>query len=368
MQIVNLAPELYPLWNAACSDMDDAWFWHTAEWLEYTLEYRPELRPQSYSFMVTSEGRVMAICPLILETRTTPEGSVREFSFGGGPGPGPALANGLSERLRKEVLKVVCDEVDAQAHRTAVARVSFRASPPAPAFWHDGLSQPDPLLRFGFLDIPLATRVIDLSQSEDKLLNQMRKGHRYDVKRSQQLLQAAVYDATNIMPAVFDQYRLLHHRVAGRVTRPQMTFEMMRDWIGSSMAILVVVRRDGATVGCALMSVYKDGAYYSSGCEDPDCSNLPVGHALQWAAMRWMKEHGIAHYEIGIQLYGMRPHSMPSEKELNISLFKRGFGGTTVTFWVGEKFYSREYYQAVMRDRVEKFASAAFVPHAAAAV
>jgi hypothetical protein len=368
MEVVNLTPEFYPLWNAACFEMDEAWFWHTTEWLEYTLQYRPSLDPQSSSFMVTSENRVLAICPLILETQTAPEGRVRELSYGGGPGPAPALANGLSERVRKAVFTAVCDEMDTRAESTAVARVNFRASAAARAFWRGGLPQPHPLVRFNFLSIPLATRVIDLSQSEGDLLNHMRKGHRCAVKRSQQSLQSEVYDATNITPEIFDQYRRLHHLAAGCVTRPLATFEMMQGWIQSDMAILALTRRDGETVGCALISVYKDGAYYSSGCEDPEYGNLPVGHALQWAAMRWMKAHDILHYEIGIQPHGMQLHSLLSEKELNISLFKRGFGGTTVSFWVGEKFYSREFYQEVMRDRVEKFELAVFGAHAAAAV
>lgn len=368
MQVVNLTPELYTKWNDACSDMDEAWFWHTAEWLEYTCHYRLDLQPQPFSFMVISENRVMAICPLILETRTTSEGIVREFSYGGSSGPAPALANGLSERVRKAVLGAVRDELDARAHSMGVVRVSFRASPPAPAFWRGGLPQPHPLLRFGFLDIPLASQVLDLSQSESKLLDQMRKGHRYDVKRSAQLLQAEVYDATNITPKIFDQYRRLHLLAAGRITRSPITFEMMQDWIQNGMAVLAVARRDGDCIGCALISIYKDGAYYSSGCEDPGCGDVPVGHAIQWEAMRWMKTHGIAHYEIGIQPNGIQPHSMFSEKELNIALFKRGFGGRTVMFWVGEKFYSSEYYQAVMRDRIEKFNSTVLTADAAAAV
>jgi len=372
MQIVNLAPELYPLWNSACLEMDEAWFWHTAEWLEYTLHYRIDLQPQSCSFLVTSENRVLAVCPLILETivetKVIPGHRVREFAYGGGPGPAPALANGLSERVRKAVLGAIRDELDARAHRLGVGRASFRASPPALASWRAGPPPPHPLMRLGFLDISLATQLIDLSRSEGDLLDRMRKGHRCDVKRSQQLLQTEAYDATNITPEIFDRYRRLHHRAAGRVTRSPATFEMMERWIKNGVAVLFVTRRDGGTVGCALVSIYKDGAYYSSGCEDPDCGNLPVGHALQWAAMRWMKTHGIVRYEIGIQPYGMQPHSLFSEKELNISLFKRGFGGTTVTLWVGEKFYSCDYYRAVTRERIEKFASEAFASHAAAAV
>src|SRR5262249_24554416 len=62
-EIVPLEPSGYADWDRFCRESDDAWFWHTSEWLQYTLDYRPELKPQSQSFALKSEGEIVAVCP-----------------------------------------------------------------------------------------------------------------------------------------------------------------------------------------------------------------------------------------------------------------------------------------------------------------
>jgi hypothetical protein len=338
--------------------MDEAWFWHTSSWLEYTLHYRPEMEPQSLSFMVLNDNQIVGLCPLIIETQQESGRKIREFSFGNGPCPAPAVASQHSEKMRKKILTIICGEMDALAARNNVQRAIFRSSPPAPAY-RAGSEQPHPLQRFGFLDISLATQIVDLSRNEDNLLSDMQPGHRYHVRRSEKLLCTEVFDASNISPEIFDGYRTLHHRAAGRVTRPLITFEMMHRWIREGTAILARASAKEA-MGYALFTVYKGGAYYSSSCVHPDAGPLPVGHALQWAAMRWMKQHGIYSYEIGIQLCGLAPHALWSEKEENIAMFKREFGGRTVAFWIGEKFYNGQYCRSVLKARLDAYLSRAF--------
>jgi hypothetical protein len=175
------------------------------------------------------------------------------------------------------------------------------------------------------------------------------------VKRGEQLLQGRVLDRSNITREAFAEYQRLHQKAAGRVTRPPQTFEMMYEWICEGLAVLACASLDGHEVGFALVSVYKDGAYYSSGCEDAE-HDLPIGHVLQWAVMRWLKAHGIRYYEIGWQQYGTLLHDFPSQKELAISRFKRGFGGSSVSLFIGEKFYSQTLYMQVARQRMERFA------------
>jgi lipid II:glycine glycyltransferase (peptidoglycan interpeptide bridge formation enzyme) len=130
----------------------------------------------------------------------------------------------------------------------------------------------------------------------------------------------------------------------------------MHEWIRQDLAILCRASLDGRLVGAALISVFKDGAYYSSSCEDPEYNHLPIGHILQWEAMRWLKEHGARRYEIGLQVYGSQEHMTVSEKETRIAFFKRGFGGVTVPFWRGEKFYSRDYCLRVATKRAQQYA------------
>ena len=110
-------------------------------------------------------------------------------------------------------------------------------------------------------------------------------------------------------------------------------------------------------MGFALISVYKDGAYYSSSCEDPEHNHLPIGHILQWKTMQWLKQHGIRRYEIGMQLYASQPHAVVSEKELKIAFFKRGFGGEAVPLWRGEKFYDRQFFLDTLAARAQAFAA-----------
>ena len=364
LTIVPLTPDRYAEWDQFCLASPDAWFWHTSQWLEYTLHYRPELQPVSESFLCLRDSSVVAICPLIVETRGSGADSIREFSYGSDAAPAPALAGSLSEKFRKEILQRVFAQVDELASKIKVVRASFRMSPIAPSFWRSDAQKPNPLLKFGFSDISLASQVIDLQPDELQLLRAMRKGHRADITRAERTLQADILDRENIAHERFESYRRLHHKAAGRVTRPSETFEMMRQWITQGTAILCAASLDGVDVEFALVSLYKDGAYYSSSCEDPEHNHLPIGHLLQWKVVQWLKQRGIRKYEIGLQVYSSQPHMIASDKELKIAFFKRGFGGFAVPFWRGEKFYDRRYCLTILTQRAEKFAATVGAPAA----
>ena len=359
LSIIFLDDKHRQTWGDFCLQSSEAWFWHTTHWLDYTLAYRPECSPQSHSFLVIAENKIAAICPLVLETVLETGEEIRQFSYGGDAVPAPAFADDLPENSRRQVTRAVYRQIDELAAANRVQRVSFRISPPAPFFWRFTHPKPNPLLRDGFADVSLLTQVIDLSLPEEQLLREMRKGHRADIKRAEKHMTGSVLDSSNITADAFDRYRLLHHKAAGRITRPLKTFELMYKWIQEGFAALSCATLEGKDIGFALISVYKDGAYYSSGCVDPEFNHLPVGHLLQWRAMHWLKAHKIRHYEIGIQLLSSQPHSIVSEKEWNISFFKRGFGGFTVPAWRAEKFYDEALCRRVLQERAEQYSRTA---------
>jgi len=68
-----------------------------------------------------------------------------------------------------------------------------------------------------------------------------------------------------------------------------------------------------------------------------------------------MKKRGLSFYEIGLQQYGILPHDFPDTKQLNISHFKKGFGGFTVPLFMGEKYYDKEYFLKTYQERIYKF-------------
>ena len=358
MQIVPLTKECYADWDRFCLESDDAWFWHTTEWLEFTLHFRPELKSESKSFFVTDGSRILAICPLILEITEYQGQEVKEFSYGGSFGFTPALANELSEAKRDELFKLVFRHVDELARDNQVQRISIECSPLSPRFLNSHLPEHNYLVKHGFIDVSLSTQVIDLSKSLQALRRGMRKGHRYDIDRGIRSLEFMVFDKDNITKVIFEEYRDLHHKAADRVTRPLVTFQMMHDWITQGNAILAAASLQGRFVGFAHVNTYKDGAYYGSAANDPDLpAQTPAGHALQWTVITWLKEHGFRYYETGLQQYGWLPHDFPSEKQINIARFKRGFGGYTVPLFRGEKYWSRQYYLRVGTERLQRYTS-----------
>jgi hypothetical protein len=351
MDINKLSADTCQTWNDFCGRTGEAWFWHTTKWLDYCVSYGAEpYQTRNNSFYVADDTGILAICPLLLENR---EGTL-EFSTSGSGGYGisPAFRDDLKEERREKIQKLIFTRVDQIAEANNVKRALFRISPlTLPA---DGYNW---LLKYGYFDASLNSQLIDLSFPEDALWGSLRKGHKYDVNRGERFYDIRLFDKNNADKAVFDQYRLLHHKAAGRVTRPLATFEMMYDWILAGEGMLCGISKAGQYVGFSYINIYKNSAFYSSASDDPEFkASIPISHVIQWSIIRWLKANGCRTYEIGTQQFGPLVHDVPSPKDLSISFFKRGFGGRTVPLFRAEKYYDREFMSRSFTERIKKVA------------
>ena len=243
MEIIELNKESYQEWDEFCLKSDDAWFWHTSDWLEYSLAYKLEYNSRSLSFLVCDDTGIIGICPLILEEINDAGVIVKQFSNSGGGGylPTPAVKCGLTIDRKERVLRSIFSRIDELAIELGVKRASWR-------FTYLGADQLSDragynyLMRYDCLDNSLNTQIIDLLLPLEQLNHDVRKGHKYDIKRGERAYQVEIWDRQNIKKEIFDLYRLLHHKASGRVTRPIETFEMMYQWILSGKAILCGVK------------------------------------------------------------------------------------------------------------------------------
>jgi len=307
------------------------------------------------SFMVMEGSKVQAICPLNLETQNIDGKDVKVLAFDTVPGPAPALRNGLPTDSRRRLQATVLGQVDAIAVATGAVRVGFRGSPLASAYVKNSELGHNDFIRGGYLDVGLSTQILEVTSPEPELLSGMRKGHRSDIKRASKLLDTEVFDRFTLTRETFNEYCALHAKAAGRITRPPATFDLMYEWVKSGLAILAGAKLAGRWVGFIHTNVYKGAAYYGSSANDPEFRELPISHAIQWAVIQWLAGNGVKKYELGIQQYGPQLHDTPSDKDLAISLFKRGFGGESVLWYRGEKYYSTEFYRSVWIERVERY-------------
>lgn len=353
MKIVLLAENNRREWDDFCLRSDDAWFWHTTNWLDYCVSYGAEkYETKNISFYLSDDSGMLAISPLLLEKKN----NNYEFSTSGSGGYGvaPAFRDDLSEDRREKIQKEIFLRIDELAGKYGVKRSLFRISPLASE--RGGFNW---LLKNGYLDNSLNSQVIDLLSTEDDLWSKLRKGHKYDANRGVKYYEIKIYDSLNADKDIFEKYRLLHHKAAGRVTRPIETFEMMYQWIVSGEGILCSVSHANNYVGFTFVNIYKDSAYYSSASDDSDFkSNIPISHIIQWSIIKWLKSNGYKKYEIGTQQFGPQLFDLPSAKDMSISFFKRGFGGRTVPFFHGIKYYDREVMKHEMTDNMHRLLSA----------
>ena len=173
MDIVPLTPDRYAEWDMFCKASEEAWFWHTTNWIEYAVNYRPEWSARSLSFFVADEREILAVCPLVEECVPSPDGvgTVKEFSlsYGGISGASPALASGLTKQRHDRILDTAMGYVDSLAQQREVVRTTFRLFPLAPALRAPAVPAYNSLTRYGCVDTSLSTQIISLKKDKKKI-------------------------------------------------------------------------------------------------------------------------------------------------------------------------------------------------------
>ena len=160
------------------------------------------------------------------------------------------------------------------------------------------------LLRHGHRARPYYTQVIDLDKPFEALKANLRKSYKSLVNKP----------ACRFMN--IGEYRKLHEKTKKR-TRADETWAVQE-----KMKPTII----GTTDGKSAVMIVDNGycCYYFSGCGD-NC------HSCMWWSIMSAKERGCKTFELGEQIFSGDP------KLVNISKFKRGFGGRTQTRLILEK-------------------------------
>jgi len=176
------------------------------------------------------------------------------------------------------------------------------------------------------------------------------KGHKSAIKKGQKFLAYEIMTETN-------QFMRDYFEIAGRQTRPERTFELLGDWIKLGYGTLLRAKFEGKTAGYVYLLHYGDYAYYFMSGVYEQYKYLDVSHYLQSVAFDILRDKGVTRYELGDQAYNGLFYQ-PSEKERNISKFKRNFGGEIVIKPKSEYFFDAEYFRDTMQKRINGYINA----------
>jgi hypothetical protein len=163
--------------------------------------------------------------------------------------------------------------------------------------------------------------VADLDRTEDELRADVRRSMKPQLNWGRRSLALRYCNAEDMSLVLFDEYRELHARVAGRVTRSAESWDAMFDAIGRGRAELTLIDLDGDLVGALLVVDGTCSSYYASAAYARERFEQPIAHwPLMNAALR-AKARGIRWFDFG----ELVSRAESSDKEAAIGFFKKAF-------------------------------------------
>ena len=254
----------------------------------------------------------------------------------------------LSPSLEKQIFS----EIDQLAADNQVAKIEFQIDPldREPKFNY--------LQKYGYLECSILSFLIDLSAHD--FLAACRKGHRYEIKKVLDDPAVEIFYTDGEKPdyEIHEQYRLLHHKMAGRVTRPKETFDQQFARLEAGEAVLFGLKYKGQTAALIYFDVRGDKACYASSVHDPDLPAMAFGHALIYKGAQYLKQKGVKY--IDTEQPGSPAAQFgyyPTGKQLAIALFKRGFAGRFVQNFRGVKYFSKQAFEKDVKNFVSYYPS-----------
>ena len=173
------------------------------------------------------------------------------------------------------------------------------------------------LIKCGRKPRPYYTQAIDLSKTEEELHHDLRKSYKSLVNKN---------PIISVMSDI-EPIRKLHVKMYGGETRSKETWFVQQKmiWAKELFALMQVRfpninRPDLCEPEAGGLFYYNEHiCYYGVGCSVEGVGS----HALIWRAILHAKKLGCRWFDMGQQVFD------GGEKDVNISKFKRGFGGET---------------------------------------
>ena len=166
------------------------------------------------------------------------------------------------------------------------------------------------------------TIFVNLTQSEEDLLKNMRRQTRYEVRRSEKLNFKVEKSNTPEILREFHQIQAETAKRQGFIPPRRKDLNAYAKAFGSDLQIYRATL-DGKPVAYGLvLTDALEGDYFEAASTELNYK-FPGAYALQWYVMRDLKKQGKLRYN----LWGIAPAGQKNHKFAGVTTFKTGFGG-----------------------------------------
>lgn len=188
--------------------------------------------------------------------------------------------------------------------------------------------------QYGFKSAPMhlhaeLTWQLNLTQSEDEILANMRKKTRYEVR---QVEKNKINVSETRDPDAIDRFYDIQLETARRQNFVPFSKKFLKEqfkmFAAEDKAVLFEAHKGGKLLAQAFIIFYGEEAAYHYGTSTDENRNLPGAYALQWAAIKEAKRRGLKRYNF----WGVTKPEQTEHRFYGVSIFKRGFGGFEVEY------------------------------------
>lgn len=167
--------------------------------------------------------------------------------------------------------------------------------------------------------------LLDIAKSEEELLKDMRKSHRYLIKKALGMdIKISVSKDPSNLTKFFPLYKDLSfrkHFVPHKGVQEEFDAFAKQD-----KEVLFLATYNGKVISGAIIAFVGSMAIYRHGASDNAFRDIPSSYLLQWEAIREAKKRGMSIYNF----WGIASNDKKTHPWYGLSLFKMGFGGKRV--------------------------------------
>jgi len=171
---------------------------------------------------------------------------------------------------------------------------------------------------------PQTSLIIDLSQSEEEILKQMKQKGRYNIK---------IAGKNDVKVEEINDIDLFYHLLKKTGERDDFGihdkkyYQNLLDAMGKNAQLLMARYEDRVVAGGIFVYLDEWGIYYY-GAFDHHYRKIMSSYLLQWEAIKEAKKRGCKYYDF----LGIAPEGAVNHAWLGVTKFKSKFGGEVVEY------------------------------------
>ena len=187
---------------------------------------------------------------------------------------------------------------------------------------------------FGFKNAPMhlhaeLTHQLDLTQSEEVLLGQMRKQTRYEIKQAVKLnIKIKTSHNLSDLDSFYDLQIETAKRQGFVAFDKKFLTSQFSVFAKANQAMLFTSFFEEKKLAQAFIIFYGNEADYHYGASTLDGREYPGAYLIQWEAIKEAKRRGMKRYNF----WGVAPENEVNHRFYGVSVFKRGFGGEDIQY------------------------------------